>query len=83
MNGNHDVTATLNVEYRGFQSVQPVIDRLLDAGLRSATLVRGRVTAQSAWYELQITGSPDIVAFALRGGHKGADRFSRLVTSVA
>jgi len=80
---NNTVTATLNVEYPSFQSVQPLIDRLMDAGLRSATLVRGRVTARSAWYELRITGSADAVAFALRGGHKGADRLSRLVPSVA
>lgn len=77
-------TAILNVEYAPLEPVQPLIDwLLLDAGMESVVIARGRVTAKGSWYALAITGTPDQVDAALRGGPRAADQISRLLCRVA
>jgi len=83
MNTGNLKTAVLKVQYAGFQPVQPVLDRLLETGLQTATIVRGRMTARGAWYEVSVTGTPQAVQCALHGDHKRSERSNRLVSATA
>jgi hypothetical protein len=83
MNTGNLKTAVLKVQYAGFQPVQPVLDRLLETGLQTATIVRGRMTASGAWYEVSVTGTPEAVQVALTGDRKRTERSNRLVPATA
>jgi hypothetical protein len=83
MNTGNLKTAVLKVQYAGFQPVQPVLDRLLKTGLQTATIVRGRMTARGAWYEVSVTGTPAALECALHGDRKRAERSNRLISATA
>lgn len=83
MNTGNLKTAVLKVEYSGFQPVQPVLDRLLETGLQTATIVRGRMTPRGAWYEVSVTGTPEAVQCALYGDRKKNEGSHRLVSATA
>jgi hypothetical protein len=83
MNTEGLTSAILKVRFNSYHPADSLLNELLESGLQSATLLRGRMTPSDAWYEVEITGTPELVAATLPGGHRGADRFSRLVHSVA
>jgi len=83
MNTGNLKTAVLKFHYAEFQPVQPVLDRLLETGLQEATVVRGRMTARGAWYEVSVTGTPEAVQVALYGDRKKAERSHRLASVTA
>ncbi|MBV8881638.1 MAG: hypothetical protein JO332_16900 [Planctomycetaceae bacterium] len=77
------MTEILEVKYAERRSIQPFLDTLCKDGVLSATLLRGRVTTDEAWYKVAVSGPPNAVCAALHGRPRGADRFSRLVPAVA
>jgi len=83
MNTGNLKTAVLKVQYAGFQPVQPVLDRLLETGLETAAILRGRMTARGAWFEVSVTGTPEALECALHGDRRRPERSRRPVCATA
>ena len=83
MNKMKQETAILRMTFLEYQPAQPILERLLKSGLSSATMHRGRMTEREAWYEFEITGSPQAIEAALHENHKRGGRLSALLTAVA
>lgn len=63
-------TVVLEVTFTKRQAAQPILNRLMEAGLRSATVLRGRVTASDAWFQLELQGTVSAIDSAVQG-HEG------------
>ena len=72
-------TVVLEVAFAKQQAAQPILDRLLKAGLSSAIVLRGRVTPSDAWFELELKGSTrtvDAVLYENQEEFLSSTRFS-------
>jgi hypothetical protein len=67
MAGLNQKTAVLEVKFPRRQPAQPFLKLLLEAGLSSATVLRGRVTASDAWFQVELRGTAPAVDAAVRG----------------
>lgn len=76
-------TVVLEVTFSKRQAAQPILDRLLESGLRAATVLRGRVTASDAWYELELEGSIPAVEAAVRRNRGEGISFKRFSSTLA
>lgn len=65
-------TVVLEVTFAKRQPAQPILNRLMEAGLSSAAVLRGRVTALDAWFRLELRGTIPVVDAAVRRHRSGS-----------
>jgi len=73
----NEKTVVLEVTCSKRRPAQLLINRLLESGLRSATLLRGRVTASRAWFRLELHGTILAMNAALRRNRRDGFRLAR------
>jgi hypothetical protein len=76
-------TVVLEVTFSKHQPAQPLIDRLLEDGLHSVTVLRGRVTDCDSWYQLEIQGRVPVVDAAVESHRDDGICFTRFVPALA
>lgn len=76
-------TVVLEVVFSKRQPAQPILNRLMKNGLRSATVLRGRVTPSNAWYQLELRGSVRAVEAAVEGQQQDGLRSARFSPDIA
>jgi hypothetical protein len=76
-------TVVLEVAFSKHQPAQPIIDRLLEDGLHSVTVLRGRVTEYDSWYQLEIQGSVPVVDATVESHRDDGICFTRFVPAFA
>jgi hypothetical protein len=76
-------TTVLEVTFRRRQRAQPLLNRLMKAGLSSATVLRGRVTDSDAWFQLELRGTAPALDAAVRGDQSGGIGLARRTPKLA
>jgi len=76
-------TVVLEVTFAKRQPAQPILNRLMEAGLHSATVLRGRVTSSDAWFQLELQGTPSAIDTAVSGHEGDALCFPRFTPMLA
>ncbi len=66
MAGSGEKTVVLEVTFAKRQPAQPILNRLVKAGLSSATVLRGRVTPSDAWFQVELKGSIPVLDAVVR-----------------
>ena len=80
---NNEKTVVLEVAFSKRQPAQPILNRLLETGLSSATVLRGRVTSSDAWFQLELRGSIRAVEAAVQGHQQDELGFTRFAPRLA
>jgi hypothetical protein len=59
MNAEMPETAVVEVVLNGHVTSESVLESLIDTGVRSANILRARVTRRSHWLRIQLEGTPE------------------------